>query len=75
MQRKHYDDDQLAFADAVRTFIGKEITPHFLDWEAAGLTPRELFLAAGANGFLGLQVPERVRWRRHRRLPVQPGPR
>jgi alkylation response protein AidB-like acyl-CoA dehydrogenase len=58
MQRKHYDEDQLAFADAVRTFIAKEITPHFLDWEAAGLTPRELFLAAGANGFLGLQVPE-----------------
>ncbi|HEX2904991.1 MAG TPA: acyl-CoA dehydrogenase family protein [Jatrophihabitans sp.] len=59
MQRKHYDEDQLAFADAVRTFIGKEISPHFLDWEAAGLTPRELFLSAGTNGFLGLQVPER----------------
>lgn len=58
MQRKHYDEDQLAFADAVRTFISKEITPHFLDWEDAGLTPRELFTAAGANGFLGMQVPE-----------------
>jgi len=58
MQRKHYDDDQLAFADAVRTFIGKEISPHYLDWESAGLTPRELFTAAGGNGFLGLQVPE-----------------
>ena len=58
MQRKHYDEDQLAFADAVRTFIGKEISPHYLAWEEAGLTPRELFTAAGANGFLGLQVPE-----------------
>ena len=58
MQRKHYDEDQLAFADAVRTFIGKEILPHYLEWESAGLTPRELFAAAGANGFLGMQIPE-----------------
>jgi alkylation response protein AidB-like acyl-CoA dehydrogenase len=58
MQRKHYDEDQLAFGDAVRTFIGKEIQPHYLEWEKAGLTPRELFTAAGANGFLGMQIPE-----------------
>ncbi|MFL6164197.1 MAG: acyl-CoA dehydrogenase family protein [Jatrophihabitantaceae bacterium] len=58
MQRKHYDQDQVAFSDAVRTFIGKEILPHYLDWEAAGLAPRELFTAAGANGFLGMQIPE-----------------
>ena len=58
MQRKHYDEDQFAFGDAVRTFIGKEILPHYLDWEAAGLAPRELFKAAGGNGFLGMQVPE-----------------
>jgi alkylation response protein AidB-like acyl-CoA dehydrogenase len=58
MQRKHYDEDQFAFGDAVRTFIGKELLPHYLDWEAAGLAPRELFTAAGGNGFLGMQVPE-----------------
>ncbi|HTZ43276.1 MAG TPA: acyl-CoA dehydrogenase family protein [Jatrophihabitans sp.] len=58
MQRNHYDEDQLAFGDAVRTFIDKEITPHYLEWEAAGLAPRELFTAAGANGFLGMQIPE-----------------
>jgi alkylation response protein AidB-like acyl-CoA dehydrogenase len=58
MQRNHYDQDQLAFGDAVRTFIGKEILPHYLEWESAGLAPRELFIAAGANGFLGMQIPE-----------------
>ena len=58
MQRKHYDEDQVAFGDAVRTFIAKEIQPHYLEWEAAGLAPRELFTAAGANGFLGMQIPE-----------------
>jgi alkylation response protein AidB-like acyl-CoA dehydrogenase len=59
MQRKHYDEDQLAFADAVRTFISKQLQPHYLEWEAAGLAPRELFAEAGASGFLGMQIPER----------------
>jgi len=58
MQRKHYDSDHLAFADAVRTFIDKEMQPDYLKWESAGLAPRELFTAAGRNGVLGLQVPE-----------------
>ncbi|MDQ1740597.1 MAG: hypothetical protein QOE53_2249 [Pseudonocardiales bacterium] len=58
MQRRHYDEDHLAFGDAVRTFIAKEMQPDYLAWEAAGLAPRELFRAAGGNGFLGLQVPE-----------------
>jgi alkylation response protein AidB-like acyl-CoA dehydrogenase len=58
MQRKHYDSDHLAFADAARTFIGKEMLPNYLDWESSGLAPRELFTAAGRNGFLGMQVPE-----------------
>ncbi|MGI8667678.1 MAG: acyl-CoA dehydrogenase family protein [Jatrophihabitans sp.] len=58
MQRRHYDPDHLAFADAVRTFVGKQILPNYLDWEADGLAPRELFTAAGANGFLGMQIPE-----------------
>jgi alkylation response protein AidB-like acyl-CoA dehydrogenase len=58
MQREHYDEDQLAFADAVRTFIGKRVQPHYLEWEEAGLAPRELFAEAGASGFLGMQIPE-----------------
>jgi len=58
MQRRHYNEDHLAFGDAVRTFIAKEMQPDYLAWEAAGLAPRELFRAAGGNGFLGLQVPE-----------------
>jgi alkylation response protein AidB-like acyl-CoA dehydrogenase len=58
MQRKHYDEDQLAFGDSVRTFIAKEMQPDYLAWEKAGLAPRELFSAAGSNGFLGIQIPE-----------------
>ncbi|MDQ6936512.1 MAG: acyl-CoA dehydrogenase family protein [Actinomycetota bacterium] len=58
MRRDHYDEDHLAFGDAVRTFIAKEIEPHFLEWERAGASPRELFAAAGTQGFLGMAVPE-----------------
>lgn len=58
MQRKHFDSDHLAFGDAVRTFIAKEMLPDYPSWERAGLAPRELFAAAGSNGFLGMQIPE-----------------
>ncbi len=46
------------FRHAFRRFVEKEITPNFLAWEQAGIVPRELFAAAGANGFLALQAPE-----------------
>jgi alkylation response protein AidB-like acyl-CoA dehydrogenase len=58
MQRKHYDAEHEAFAESFRTFLDKEVMPHFLDWEQAGATPRELFQAAGRGGFLGMAVPD-----------------
>jgi alkylation response protein AidB-like acyl-CoA dehydrogenase len=58
MRRIHFDDDNLAFGEAFRTFIDKEMLPHYLDWERAGIAPREVFTAAGAQGFLGMQLPE-----------------
>ncbi|HEX3337056.1 MAG TPA: acyl-CoA dehydrogenase family protein [Jatrophihabitans sp.] len=58
MDRKHYDADHLAFADAFRAFAEKSVVPHYLDWERAGITPREVFQEAGKGGFLGMAVPE-----------------
>ncbi len=58
MDRKHYDDEHRAFADAFRTFADKTIVPHYLEWERAGITPREVFQEAGRSGFLGMAVPE-----------------
>jgi alkylation response protein AidB-like acyl-CoA dehydrogenase len=59
MQRTLFDDDHLAFADSARAFIAKELVPHYAEWEAAGLTPREVFAEAGKYGFVGMSVPER----------------
>ena len=58
MQRRHYEPEHEAFADAVRSFLDKEVVPHYLDWERDGITPREVFTAAGRNGFLGMAIPD-----------------
>jgi alkylation response protein AidB-like acyl-CoA dehydrogenase len=58
MHRKHYEPEHIAFAEAVRAFIDKEMVPNFLEWEQIGSAPRELFQVAGQNGFLGMAVPE-----------------
>jgi alkylation response protein AidB-like acyl-CoA dehydrogenase len=58
MERTLFDDVHEQFRASFRTFVAKEITPHYLAWEADGLAPRELFAAAGTSGFLGMAVPE-----------------
>src|SRR5579875_3724131 len=58
MERKHYDDEHVAFAEAFRAFAEKSIVPEYLDYERAGITPREVFQEAGKGGFLGMAVPE-----------------
>ena len=56
--RAIFDDTHEAFRDSFASFIAKEMSPHYMEWEAAGIAPREIFAAAGANGFLGMQIPE-----------------
>ncbi len=60
MQRTIFTDEHDLFRDAFRQFVEKEIVPSFLQWEADGIVPRELFAAAGASGFLGMDVPEEL---------------
>ena len=56
--RAIFDDDHQAFRESFRSWVAKEVTPHYLEWEQAGIAPRELFASAGHYGFLGLQIPE-----------------
>jgi alkylation response protein AidB-like acyl-CoA dehydrogenase len=58
VDRKHYEPEHLAFGEAFRAFAEKVIVPHYLDWERAGISPREVFQEAGKDGFLGMAVPE-----------------
>ncbi|MCU1497235.1 MAG: Long-chain-acyl-CoA dehydrogenase [Acidimicrobiales bacterium] len=58
MRRTIFTDEHDMFRAAFRQFVDKEIVPHHLQWEADGIVPREVFAAAGAAGFLGIDVPE-----------------
>ena len=57
MRRVLFDPEHEAFRDSARSFIAKEITPHYPEWDRAGIVPRELFARAGALGLFAA-VPE-----------------
>ncbi len=57
-RRALYEDDHEDFRESFRRFLAKEVVPHYDQWEKDGIVPREIFASAGANGFLGMQVPE-----------------
>lgn len=58
LERTIFEDEHHMFRDAFRRFVEKEITPHHDQWEKDGVVSREVWLKAGENGFLGMQVPE-----------------
>ncbi|GAB3654285.1 acyl-CoA dehydrogenase family protein [Actinocorallia lasiicapitis] len=58
MAREIFTDEHEAFRDMVRSFIAKEITPFHEQWEKDGIVPREVWLAAGRAGLLGIDMPE-----------------
>ena len=57
MDREHYESEHLAFAQAFRAFADKSLVPDYLEWERAGITPREVFVEAGRSGFLAMAAP------------------
>jgi alkylation response protein AidB-like acyl-CoA dehydrogenase len=58
MERTLFEADHQMFRDAVRRFVEKEIAPHHERWEHEGIVPREVWLKAGEQGLLGMEVPE-----------------
>jgi long-chain-acyl-CoA dehydrogenase len=56
--RQVYDADHEAFRAAVREFLDRSVRPRVEEFAAARSLPRELWLEAGRQGFLGLEVPE-----------------
>jgi len=56
--RTLYADEHEQFRSAFRGWLDKEVVPNHEQYERDGITPRELWLAAGSQGFLGLTVPE-----------------
>ncbi len=58
MKRSIYDGDHEAFRSSVREFLEREVRPHLEEHITGKALPREFWLAAGKQGFLGLEVPE-----------------
>ena len=58
MQSALYEAEHEAFRAMVRDFLAKEVVPHHAAWEEAGVVDRSVWLKAGEQGLLGMDVPE-----------------
>jgi acyl-CoA dehydrogenase len=59
MQRDIFTSEHDAFRDLVRSFIAREITPYHEQWERDGVVSRDVWLAAGRAGLLGIDIDEK----------------
>jgi alkylation response protein AidB-like acyl-CoA dehydrogenase len=58
VRREIFTDEHIAFRDMVRSFIDKEIAPFHEQWEKDGVVSRDVWLAAGRQGLLGIDIDE-----------------
>jgi alkylation response protein AidB-like acyl-CoA dehydrogenase len=58
VQSALYEAEHEAFRAMVRGFLAKEVVPHHEEWEQAGIVDRSVWLKAGEQGLLGMDVPE-----------------
>ena len=59
MRRDIFTPEHEAFRDMVRSFISQEVTPHHEQWERDGVVSRDVWLAAGRAGLLGIDIDEK----------------
>ncbi|MBF6354568.1 acyl-CoA dehydrogenase family protein [Nocardia higoensis] len=58
MERTLFEPEHELFRESYRKFLEQHVAPNHAEWEEAGLVPREVWLEAGKQGFLGMAVPE-----------------
>ena len=59
MQRDIFDAEHEQFRDLARAFIARDVTPYHEKWEADRMVSREVWLAAGRAGLLGIEIEEK----------------
>lgn len=57
MHRRLYESDHEEFRGVVREFVAREVLPHADRWEEQRLIGRDVWIAAGKQGILGLNAP------------------
>ena len=58
MRRDIFTGEHDTFRDTVRAFIAKEIEPYHDQWDRDGVVSRDVWLAAGRAGLLGIHIDE-----------------
>ena len=58
MKREIYDEDHEAFRASVKEFLDRSVIPNVEKYAEDHAIPREFWLEAGKQGFLGLEIPE-----------------
>src|SRR5689334_4667581 len=58
MHRTVFDEDHESFRKTLRAFIEAEVVPHYDQWFADGIVPKELYLKLAELGLFGISVPE-----------------
>ncbi len=58
MKRTIYDEDHEAFRASVKEFLDRQVVPNLEQHAAEKAIPREFWIEAGKQGFLGLEIPE-----------------
>ena len=59
MRRDIFAEEHEAFRGMVREFIAREVTPYHEQWELDGVVSRDVWLAAGRTGLLGIEIDEK----------------
>jgi len=58
MESVLFDEDHEAYREVVQEFVKRHVVPNMDKWDADRLIDRDVWLAAGRQGLLGLSVPE-----------------
>jgi alkylation response protein AidB-like acyl-CoA dehydrogenase len=58
VRRSIYEEDHEAFRSSVAEFLDRQVKPHLEEHIEEKSMPRQLWLEAGKQGFLGLEIPE-----------------
>src|SRR6266508_196537 len=58
MQRTIFDEDHAAFRASAKEYCDRTLIPRMEEFLEAKTLPRDIWLEAGKQGFLGLDVPE-----------------
>ena len=59
MREEFLNEELIMFQNSMREFLKHEVVPNHEEWEKDGHVPKDIWLKAGENNFLGIDVPEK----------------